>query len=176
MSKADDIFWKEFGTILLVLVLFGIAMFFLARAIGAATMARIQASPRAVAERILPVGEVRVGDPTQQAEASAAQLAMAAASATSAASAGAGDGGEPSGETVYNGLCVACHATGVAGAPKLDDNVAWGERMAAGWDAMMANVLKGKGGMPPKGGNPSLSDDEIRAAIEYMLEQAGVEG
>ena len=172
MSKSDDVFWKEFGTILAVLVLFGIAMFFLARSIGASTMARIQSSPTLVAARIAPVGEVRVGDPDQQTEATASASMMASAASASDSAASDADPGE----VVYNGLCVACHATGVAGAPKLDDNAAWSERMAQGWDAMMANAIKGKGGMPPKGGNPSLSDEDLRIAIEYMLDQAGVEG
>ena len=172
MDKGDEIFWKEFGAILAFLVLFALGMFFLARAIGASTLERMQNAPRTLALRIAPVGQVRVGDPAQQTEADATQVAMAAAASAGDASAAE----QEPGEAVYNGLCTACHATGVAGAPKLGDNEAWSERFAAGMDALLTNSIDGKGAMPPKGGNPALTDEEIRQAVEYMLEKAGVGG
>jgi cytochrome c5 len=73
------------------------------------------------------------------------------------------------GKAVYEATCVACHATGVANAPKLGDKDAWGPRVAAGKGALLATVKTGKGAMPPMAGNPKLSDDEIRAAIDHML-------
>lgn len=73
------------------------------------------------------------------------------------------------GKAVYTQTCAACHANGIAGAPKLGDKAAWAPRLAAGKDAMIAAVLKGKGAMPPKGGNASLSDRDAKAAIDYML-------
>lgn len=72
------------------------------------------------------------------------------------------------GRTVYDKTCVACHASGVANAPKLGDKAAWTPRIATGKDAMLASVIKGKGAMPPKAGAANLSDDDIKAAIEYM--------
>ena len=177
MSKADDIFWKEFGVILLLLLAFSVAMFIIARSIGATTMERMHTSAKSVAMRIEPVGKVRVGDPTQQ-SAAALEVAMASEAASTAATASgsavaAADA--PPGETVYQGLCHACHAAGLAGAPKPDDTEAWAERAAKGLDAMVATAIQGLGGMPPRGGNPALTDEEIRLAIEYMLAQAGVE-
>ena len=180
MSKADDIFWREFGVILLLLLGFTVGMFIIARAIGASTMARIHTGATAVAMRIEPVGRVRIGDPTQQVEAEATQVAIAsdtppATSAAPESPAGTAVAAVDPGEAVYNSLCQACHAGGIAGAPKLDDSAAWTERMATkGLDELVAVAIQGLGGMPPRGGNPTLTDEEIRQAIEYMLEQAGV--
>lgn len=73
------------------------------------------------------------------------------------------------GKAVYDKTCVACHASGVANAPKLGDKAAWAPRVATGKDALMNSVVKGKGAMPPKAGAADLKDDEIKAAIEFML-------
>lgn len=75
------------------------------------------------------------------------------------------------GEKVYKGLCFSCHVAGVAGAPKLDDKAAWAPRLATGIDALYATSLNGKGAMPAKGGNPALSDAEVKAAVDYMVKQ-----
>ncbi len=77
-------------------------------------------------------------------------------------------------EQVYKTSCAACHATGAAGAPKLGDKAAWEPRVAQGVDALVASTLKGKGAMPPKGGNSSLSDAEVKGAVEYILQQTGL--
>jgi cytochrome c5 len=76
------------------------------------------------------------------------------------------------GKKVYDSTCTACHAAGVANAPKLGDKAAWAPRVKQGMDALMQSVLKGKGAMPPKGGNASLSDADVRAAIDFMVSQA----
>ena len=173
MSKADDIFYREFAVIILLLFLFTVCMIFLARIIGAAAFEDMQNSNSAILQRIEPVGEVRVGDPSKIAapEASEALQVAAAQPAASAASAPA-----KAGDAVYNSACVACHAAGVAGAPKLDDKAAWESRMGQGVDGLVSSVLNGKGAMPARGGNPALSEQEIRNAVDYMLKQAGVSG
>jgi cytochrome c5 len=76
------------------------------------------------------------------------------------------------GKAVYDKTCVACHAQSVAGSPKLGDKAAWAPRLQQGMDALAQSVLKGKGAMPPKGGNAALSDAEVRAAVEFMASQA----
>jgi cytochrome c5 len=103
----------------------------------------------------------------------AAQVALTAA-APAAASAGGGSAGEAAspGKKTYDAACVACHGSGAAGAPKLGDKAAWGPRLAAGVSGLTANAIKGKGAMPPKGGNLSLSDADIKAAVEYMTAAA----
>jgi cytochrome c5 len=76
------------------------------------------------------------------------------------------------GKQVFDGTCTACHSTGVAGAPKLGDKAAWAPRLKQGEDALLHSALQGKNAMPPKGGNASLSDAQVRAAVEYMISQA----
>lgn len=179
MSKADDIFWREFGVILLLLSAFTVGMFLIARAIGASSMVRMHTGATAVTMRIEPVGRVRIGDPAQQVGTEAMQVAAAAGTPPAASAAPESPTGEAEaaaapGEAVYLSLCQACHAGGIAGAPKLDDVAGWTERMAKGLDGLVATAIQGMGGMPPRGGNPTLTDEEIRQAVEYMLEQAGV--
>ncbi len=76
------------------------------------------------------------------------------------------------GKAVYAQTCAVCHAAGVAGAPKLEDKGAWKSRLAAGKEALVSSVIKGKGAMPANGGNGALSDADIWAAVDFMLGQA----
>jgi cytochrome c5 len=77
------------------------------------------------------------------------------------------------GQQVYQASCVACHSTGIAGAPKVGDKGQWATRVAAGTEALYRNALVGTqspaGVMPAKGGNPSLSDQEVKAAVDFMV-------
>jgi cytochrome c5 len=77
--------------------------------------------------------------------------------------------GKPDGKHIYETACVACHAAGVAGAPKLGDKTAWAPRLTTGKDALYASSLNGKGAMPPKGGQTQLPDDQVKAAVDYMI-------
>jgi cytochrome c oxidase subunit 2 len=77
--------------------------------------------------------------------------------------------GPVDGKAVYDKVCQVCHASGVAGAPKLGDKAAWGPRMKQGEDTLMQHAVKGIRGMPPKGGSPDLSEAQIKAAIDYMM-------
>ena len=166
MSKADDIFYKEFGVVLLALTVFTLLVFFTARAIGARSFEKTQNSPQAVLERIRPFGQVRVGKSDEVVAAAATAPAATAPAAQPAAAAG------QAGEAVYSKACIVCHSTGVAGAPKVGDKAAWEPRLAQGMDTLMSTAVKGKGAMPPKGGHANLSDAEIMAAIQYMLEKS----
>jgi cytochrome c5 len=76
------------------------------------------------------------------------------------------------GKVVYEKDCAACHATGAAGAPKFGDKAAWREHIAAGLEHMTEIVIRGAGAMPPRGGNPKLSDAEIHAAVAYIAENS----
>ena len=98
---------------------------------------------------------------------SAPALEVAAAAAPAAAKVDAA-----AGKKLYDSACMPCHATGVAGAPKLGDKTAWATRIQAGVDALTASVIKGKGAMPPKGAAPTATDAELRAAVEYMVAAA----
>ena len=77
-----------------------------------------------------------------------------------------------SGREVYESSCAVCHATGVAEAPKFGDRAQWATRAASGRDALAASAIKGKGAMPPRGGNPALKDSDIRNAVDYLLQAA----
>ena len=100
----------------------------------------------------------------------AAPVAVAAAApAPAAALAPAADAA--AGKKLYETACLACHAAGVAGAPKFGDKAAWAPRLAAGIDALTASTIKGKGAMPPRGAAAGASDADIRAAVEYLVSQ-----
>jgi cytochrome c5 len=101
--------------------------------------------------------------PAQPAQA-AAQPAQASAPPAKPAAA--------EGKAVYDQTCVACHMQSVAGSPKLGDKTAWAPRIDTGMDLLVQSVLKGKGAMPPKGGNASLSEAQVRAAVEFMVSQS----
>jgi len=75
------------------------------------------------------------------------------------------------GQNIYQKSCQACHAAGAAGAPKLGDKEAWAPRIAKGNDALLSSVTNGLKAMPPKGACMSCSEEELRAAMEYMVEQ-----
>ena len=110
-----------------------------------------------VVANIKPVGNVYVAGESEPAMAPAEQVAAAAPA-------------EPrSGEAVYNTMCMSCHATGAAGAPKLGDAAAWAPRIAAGMDTLMANAVNGLNAMPPKGLCMDCSDDELMAAIKHIV-------
>ena len=107
-----------------------------------------------------------VAAPTSTAPASPSALSTTAAAAAAAASA------KPDGKKVYDTTCMACHGTGVAGAPKFGDKAAWAPRIKAGMDALYTSALKGKAAMPPKGGNTALPDADVKAAVDYMTAAA----
>ena len=73
------------------------------------------------------------------------------------------------GESLYNTVCQACHAAGIAGAPKTGDQTVWGARLELGNDVLYQSVIKGKNLMPARGGATNASDDDIKAAVDFML-------
>lgn len=75
-----------------------------------------------------------------------------------------------SGAEIYQQACFACHATGALNAPKLGDVAAWEPRIAQGFDVMLEHAIKGFNGMPPMGTCGDCSDDDIKIAIEHMIE------
>ncbi len=97
--------------------------------------------------------------------------ALAAANKPTQAAAGSAPAAAGAGEALYKQACVACHAAGVANAPKFGDKAAWAPRIKTGLDTMTASVIKGKGAMPPKGGS-TAADADIRSAVEYMVSAA----
>ena len=120
-------------------------------------------SDAAVRKRIAPVASVAI-DPNAPAPTPVAAAAIPAA----ATKAEAGGGGK----ATYESTCKACHDAGIAGAPKFGDKAAWSALLKGGKDALYASALKGKGAMPPKGGNLSLPEADIKAAVDYIVSAA----
>ena len=130
-------------------------------------------SDEAVKKRIAPAAQVSVDPNAPAPSATPAAPAVAVASVTVPAAAPAkGAGGASSGKATYDSVCHVCHGAGVAGAPKFGDKAAWAPRIKQGVAALHANAMNGKGAMPPKGGNPSLSDADVAAAVDYMVSAA----
>ena len=114
-------------------------------------------------QRIAPAGQVFT---------KADQLPAMTASAAPAPAAPAPAAAARSGEQVYSTTCMACHATGAAGAPKLGDAAAWGPRLEKGLDGLMNSALNGLNAMPPRGTCGNCSDEELKAAVEHMMANA----
>jgi cytochrome c5 len=121
----------------------------------------------AVADRIRPIGRVRM--PGEAASAEDHVVAEAEKPAPVEA--------EMSGPQVYNEACLVCHGAGVGGAPIFGDSDAWSSRIEQGKDTLYQHALEGYTGeagyMPAKGARMDLSDDEVRAAVDYMVSEAG---
>lgn len=116
-------------------------------------------------------------DATPAAEAPAAAPAEAAPAPEAAAAATDGAAsGDDVGKKVFGATCALCHASGLAGAPKPGDKADWGPRIAQGKDTLYKHALEGyngnAGAMPARGGNASLSDEDVKAAVDYMVAQS----
>jgi len=119
--------------------------------------AQEEAARNAIAERLAPVGQLCL----QGQDCGTASAPPAAASSGS----GAIDGGD-----IYSNVCSACHETGAAGAPIRGDEEAWSARVEQGFATLLDHSINGIGAMPARGGNPNLSDEEMKAATKYMVE------
>nr|WP_284047077.1 c-type cytochrome [Halomonas llamarensis] len=119
--------------------------------------AQENAARDAMAERLAPAGQVCL----QGQDCGTASAAPAAADSS---------GGDIDGEGIYGNVCSACHETGAAGAPVRGNEAAWAERTEQGFATLLDHAINGIGAMPAKGGNPSLSDKEVEAAVAYMVE------
>lgn len=153
MSQEDAAFFRTLTWVMGLLTLFFIAIIILARVVTANEGANVDERQRAAIEkRIKPVGQVSVGS---------VQVAAASAAAAPA---------DP--KQTYQQACFACHGTGAAGAPKLGDKGAWSARIAQGNATLYDHAIKGFKGMPPKGGRADLSDDTIKAVVDFMVAEA----
>ncbi|MGZ5906248.1 MAG: c-type cytochrome, partial [Reyranella sp.] len=129
-----------------------------------ATAATAGAAPSATPAPAMPTaGTMQVAAATTTPSPAANTTPSPAATTTAAATSGP--------PALFNQVCSACHATGVAGAPKVGDKAAWAPRVAQGIDALTASVIHGKGAMPPKGGS-SASDADIKTVVSYMVNAA----
>lgn len=155
MDQKDTDFMKVFVAVIVGLAVFMIVIIIAANAIGGSDSADVNSDPMvqaAIKERIKPIGEVNTAEVKQ-------------------AAAGAG-GGAADGKSVFQSACFACHGTGAAGAPKFGDKGAWGNRIAKGMSTLFDHALNGFKGMPARGGRSDLSDDAVKAAVKYMVENS----
>ncbi len=100
-----------------------------------------------------------------------AETPAAAPQAEAQPAAAQADAGNAVGKKLYESLCITCHSIGLAGAPKFGDKAAWEPFVKTGLDTMLKNAITGVGAMPPRGGSQA-SDEELKAAIEYMVDAA----
>jgi cytochrome c5 len=107
--------------------------------------------------------------PAPAAAAPAVAAAAPAKPAAPAPAAAAAPAAASDGKKIYDSTCVACHGAGLAGAPKFGDKAAWAPFIKTGMPTLYQVALTGKGAMPPKGGNLSLSDADVKAAVDYMV-------
>ncbi len=159
----DKAFFKSFGAVMGVVTLIAISVLIIALVIGAsqvpdhptdAQVARIQ-------QRTQPLG----------AENTSAEAAQQSVKQVSASSSG-GESKALSAKEVYEQTCAACHGSGVMGAPKMGDAESWKPHAQKGLATLHKHAIEGFKAMPPKGGNSSLSDDEVDSAVNYMLEHS----
>lgn len=150
VQKHDKTFMATFTVVLGFLVVFTIGISIVANTIGA-KMEDESAERARTEERIKPVGEVITDE----------KMLLAAAPAPTQARA------PMTGAEVVTKVCAACHTPGLLGAPKIGDKGAWSAR--GNLAALTAGAIKGKNAMPPKGGDPSLSEAEVKAAVQEMI-------
>ncbi|MCA1853429.1 MAG: c-type cytochrome [Beggiatoa sp.] len=177
-QEEDASFGRTFVAVLGALVVASVVILFLARAIGER---EASAADGTVAERTAPVGKVKVAGADTIAPAQAASpgdlagTPQAGQDAAAQATPQIAQAEEPpdKGKTVYDTACVVCHQTGVGGAPKIGDKAAWGDRIKQGEGTLAEHAIKGfqgkAGMMPPKGGRTDLSDEDVKAAVSYMI-------
>jgi len=157
VEKQDKDVLAKFVLVIGILVIFTVVAFLVARLLSTVTsnstegaesdeFAQMQIAK--IEERIAPVGQVVAGEvvtgPVIR-----------------------------SGKEIVETTCNSCHGTGVLGAPKIGDAADWSTRFGQGMDTVMANAINGKGSMPARGGDGSLSDEDLKKAVVYILKESG---
>jgi len=163
-GMSDQKFIKSFTIFLVLGVVLTLFLIYLGNLNAGTITDRVRDGRNAMAQTanndaLQPVGQINVaGDSAEPAE----TVQIAATSID--------------GASVYQSACMACHAAGIAGAPRVGDVAGWADRIAQGADTLYAHAIQGfqgnAGMMPPKGGNMALSDDEVKAAVDHMVAQS----
>lgn len=148
------------------------AVVYMANASGADFAAPAAAAGEEQAEQAEVVAADTEAAATDASESAAAE-APAATAAAPAVEAPAAQSAGKSGEQVTQSVCMMCHGSGLMGAPKIGDKAGWAPRIAQGYETLVQNAIKGIRMMPPKGGNPGLTDAEVAAAVAHMANQSG---
>ena len=167
MSKQDSHFFNNFSLVLGILFAVTLALFAFARHVGAEHQGKqVKTDPRYLAsvdERLKPVANLAVAGQDNT------KLKIESVGPAPAPSAVPADG-----TAAYDVACSACHAAGIAGAPKVGDKAAWGPRIAQGKSTLYDHAIQGftgkTGVMPPKGGRTDWPDDLIKQAVDHIIE------
>jgi len=164
----DLVFLKNFSLVIAILAAITFALILL----GVYINSQIETDPNPVAvkateQRLRPVGGVYAGSTGAAAQAAAQAAALAAAAGQVAYD------GTLDGSVIYANLCGACHTSGAGGAPKMERGE-WTARIAQGMDTLNRHAIEGYQGpagiMPAKGGNPSLTDEQVIASVQWMVD------
>lgn len=168
--RRDQKFFDMYSLVIGVLAAICLGFFVLAMFVSTRTAVVFTSSSdeyqEAIAQRLKPFGDVYM--PGDNLAAGGPQVTQAAAA-------------EPvktamTGPQVYNEACIACHGSGIGGAPKFGDAAAWGPRIEQGIDVLKQHAIEGftgsTGYMPPKGGRVDFSDQEIHDAVDYMVSES----
>ncbi|GAB3779214.1 c-type cytochrome [Dyella agri] len=172
MNNSDRVFVHQFAKLIGGLAALTVVLILLALVIYGhepkETDPNVQAQ---VAARLAPAGAAYAGNTGRAAMQAAADAAAKAAASQVAY------GGTTDGKTIYDNLCTSCHTAGIAGAPKLGNKAMWAPRVAEGLETLIKHATDGYHGpdgnfMPPKGGNPALTDAQVKAAVTWIVDQA----
>ncbi len=173
ISQSDRTFMRHFTLMIIFLAVVALLLISMASLIYGSSPKDLDVVTQTTetAERIAPAGAVYAGE-TGRAAMAAAKAAEAAKAASQVAYGGTTDGKE-----IYDHLCHTCHTAGVAGAPKLGDNADWGPRIAQGMETLISHAVDGYTGpdghvMPPKGGNPALTQEQVANAVKWIVSQS----
>ena len=160
-QEQDKAFFKNFTIILIILAVLMATFMILGVMFGGVT----EPSEKATAEVMKntePVAKMKIEGDAPEAPAAEKPTEIAAT------------GGDDAGKATYDSICVACHGSGIPGIPQLGDTASWAPRIEQGKDTLYEHAIVGYTGssgmpMPAKGGNPALSDDDVKAAVDYMV-------
>lgn len=167
LETAEKQFFLTFIGVIALLIIIALLVLLVAHVAGNDNEEHIsEAQIKLSNERIKPIGKVNLKskpvEEIKQDPTTIVEVAKTDADESAPASGGLG-------EKVYNSLCFSCHANGVAGAPIVGHIDDWSKRLASGREKLYQSAIQGVGAMPPKGGNPSLTDADIKAAVNYMI-------
>ena len=170
VPQTDAVFLKHFAQLILALMIVAALLIALAAFVYSKLPEQGDAS-RAdrVEQSLAPVGAVHAGETGRAAIAAAEEAAKKAAASQVAY------GGTTDGKTIFESLCNACHTSGAGGSPVLTDKAYWATRLALGAETLVKHATDGftgtRGMMPARGGNPALTDEQVKATVEWMIAQ-----
>ena len=165
-EQHDRQFIQTFSVVVAALTAFMVVIIILALVIHYYAYEPDQSTARqaAVDERLQPVAGVYAGETGRAAAQAAAEEAAASAEAEVAFD------GSTDGQMIYSRVCSTCHDTGAAGAPKLEAGD-WSDRLDKGRETLLTHAIEGFNAMPARGGRSDLSDEQVTASVDYMLDQ-----